>query len=205
MLDMWNILHYTNIKLIMFKKIISSFLSILILLTYSCNNTWAEDIDLQLEIQAGWVTIWSPAIVEFQDIPWSVEDETRDLTLTWAANAFWIEDLKSSSSWYSVDLQMWNFYKSSDPTVLFYWGALEVKINTWLYLFSWTHTWVVLESNVTSWFVSIGTAQTMLSRTVDISWQVGKFWFFPSFRIIVPGWQALWDYEGTLTYTLTQY
>lgn len=201
---MWNNLHYTyKVTNTMKKKFINILVTTMLMVTYSLPSAHGEDIDLQLEIEPGGITIWSPAVLEFWDIAWASWNEPREITLTWS-NFFYVEDLKSASSWYSVTLQMGDFFRTDNPNIKFRWQALSVKVGSWIELISWTATWVVVEPSIITTLTSLGTAKTILSRNVDIWWQVWKYKFYPTFLLIVPWWQSLWDYAWTLTYTLIE-
>ena len=163
-----------------------------------------EIVDVSLDLSAWQITIWSPATIEFPESSWSSTWEVKTITLSWS-EYFWVEDLKSSPTWFHVTIQMWELYLSTNTWKYIDWDAIEAKIATWIVVIEWSAQWVVIPSWAQSSFTSIWTNPlTIMQRESDIWWVVWKFWVYPTLKLNIPAYQTLWNYEWVLTYTLLE-
>ncbi len=136
---------------------------------------------------------------------------TEWIAITWAY--FWVNDQKSSNTWYYITLAVWEFEST--------WSSLSLSNeNVKISISKWTWAISVLsqqsiddhappelivpaqynESQFTS-------PITLLSRTwatTPIEWIKWVYWVQPIFKILIPSYQALWTYTSVITMDLIE-
>lgn len=183
----------------------------------------STETTINLQLFWGSVTIWAPQTIEFGTgtVSSSITHKLLDMS-TWNTawvgwvswvdySYFWVEDLLSSSSGYSTDLKISDLadgsrtIASGQVSLTLTWWNSPVTLLDGLTSTSAVPPEVVL-IDAPAW-TTMDNAISAITRTwatTPHSWIIWKYWFRPSFDITIPKYQALWNYQATITYTLTE-
>lgn len=172
--------------------------------TMMMQTTHAANTTLQFQINNWVVTYgWPTALTFSSALNVSFSAQTINQDFTWAANYFWVQDLKWVDSWYNTTLQLsWNLVASgnsiswSNVSFLAVWSIVTLSGST--------NPRVVLDS-ATSAYQTLNTSRNYIKRNASAnSWAIWYYWAFINLKIDVPAWQPAGAYAGTLVYTLIE-
>lgn len=188
------------------------------------STTGTATTAVDLEIKAWAVTIWAPTTINLGTWTVSSSVQTKVITmssgncawdgtwLTWEDfSYFWVEDLKSSWTWYTTTLESADLV---DGERIITADNIAVSTTEWTWAIT-TLNWLNGLSStrpdeiLLTWndLQPMDSAQWMIWRilpTTPDAWIVWKYGFRPTFTITIPKYQDVWTYTAALTYTLTE-
>lgn len=175
---------------------------LIIALLASVATFWQMKTEVTLRLEGWAIELWAPESISFPDVVASNVPQEVGYALT-DDNYFWIEDLKSTLSWYHTTLQIKEF-KLPDNSSELVWVKMRL-VSTWL-----TVLGGVLQSglDLASWrdvYSDFSSPVTLFGRYQDTDWIVWKYWVQPEFKLEVPPYQKIWDYEAIMVYTLIEH
>lgn len=184
---------------------ISSIVSLAVLAsTMMMQTTHAASTTLQFQINNWLITYGWPTSLTFSSaLNVSFWAQTINQDFTWAANYFWVQDLKGIDSWYNTTLQLsWNL--SSSGNIISGSNVSFVAVWTISVLSGTTNPRVVLDA-ATAWYQALNASRNYIKRNnAANSWVIGYYGSLINLKIDVPAWQPAGAYVGTLVYTLIE-
>ena len=206
------------------KKYIKKSLAIitcLILIFSTAYNVYADTgstVDVSIDINWVWVSIFAPGTLDFGSWTISSSESSLEIDLvTYSSGSlyFAVEDLKWAASWYIVSFKV-------NDNITTSWGLSTIPAANMRVTMNWGNSIItVLDSNEWTWWtvpneVIIPDALNIdlepLNETVNIiqrteptspvPWVVWKYWVQPKFTMIIPWYQAVWNYSVVLTMDL---
>jgi hypothetical protein len=179
--------------------IITVFVLINISSTFSASDKWY----VSLRVNPMHVTIWSSWDISLPTI--SPSFDTGEIQATFSPNSFWLDDRKTSNSWYittiqSSDLVFNNWTEdiriSSNNVFLKTSSAVSV-------IYGLPNPRVTFGSSINNVRWNIWTPVVYFKRDLaENFWIIWRYWDTPSIKIIIPPAQAPWTYIWTIYYTL---
>ena len=154
-----------------------------------------------LTISGGNVTIWSTGYFDFGAFTVQANPQTIDKQFTGTEETFFVEDLAGVDSGYYTTLSVTALtgINGSIPAANVF--ARTDTLSTTL-ITGTTNTGVVIASGFTT-YQSLATPITFIKRDPAANGgRTGKYGTRPRLRVIIPAYQAVGAYQGTLTYTL---
>lgn len=164
---------------------------------------WTWQVMTNIKILAWQVDIGAPSSLTFPSMT------VRSYVQTWTIASdenFWIEDLKSSPTWYQTSLMIWNLTADNSKTI----SSEKLSVTAWtISTMSWsTNANTILNSSnwISSSYIWFSSPQAFIERTTDTGydWVVWTYWSKPTIQIIVPAYQSIWLYTWRITYDLSE-
>lgn len=184
---------------------IGSIVSLAILAwTMMMQTTSAANTTVQFTINNGVVTYWAPASLTFStalNVSFGAQSINQDFT--WAANYFWVQDLKGVDSGYVSTVQLsWNLVSSGN---VISWSNVSFLALSWINLLSGTANPRVVLDAATTWYQALNTSRTFIKRNLAAnSWVIGYYGANINLKVDVPSGQPAGAYTTTLVYTLIE-
>ena len=164
--------------------------------------TWARNISI---IMTWFVKEFAPTSLPFPAIGASLSAQTLDYIFSWAWQRFTIQDTKWADTWYTTTLQM-------SGNLVAPGGYTIANTNIWIigtpavFLVSGVANTNVQPTTASSTpFRPLSSAQSLIRRNNGPNFV--RRWTYGvnvPLRINVPAAQPVWNYQGTLVYTLIE-
>ena len=151
----------------------------------------------------GWTTsVFTPTSINFGELEVSSSEQEKNIELE-APNYFGIEDLKWQW-WYYTTLQIWEL-SDGDKTL----EVTEAKVRianlevhtiagqegSNISVPAWVSDFILFDSE---------NPANILERAVTTNGKIGKYWVLPHMKLTIAPYQQVWDYEGTITFTIIE-
>lgn len=115
---------------------------------------------------------------------------------------FWVDDLRGDNDGYYTTVQMsgdlvWS--GSSIPA-----ANVSIRADGGITTIGWSaNANVVVDSTVAGWYQTLDSAITLIKRDAGANfWLVGRYGTTPELQLLIPAYQSVGNYTGTLVYTL---
>lgn len=160
-----------------------------------------ENVTVNVQILPGDVCIGTTGAFNFGSYTVSSSSQVRTGAFT---SELWVEDLKWSNTGYYTTVQMsGNMTGPGSATI----GSGNVSFrvpSTGVTLMAWsTNTGVVLSGSTLTTFTALNSPITFLQRKNGANFGlIGKYGKIPELQILIPAYQSVGTYTGTLVYTL---
>jgi len=166
----------------------------------------ASNAIVQVTINSGIVSIGSNGTLNVWSI--TTTNATGSLSGQYAANSFWVQDLKWWTGGYTTTVQ-------STALTWLVQGVVQTIAATNIYMKAWgaptllswyANTNIIISAGITSGsYTSISSAQTYISKnTTGLTGSIySTYADAPWIKIDVPPFQTATAYQATLTFTLT--
>lgn len=171
-----------------------------------CLNTWTNcntTTQVQVKILPGTVCIWSTGAFDFGNYQVSSSAQTVSGAFT---SPFYVDDLKGADSGYYTTVQVNAALVgpggATIPNSNVYMKTAAIG-NPWITTLAGTpNTRVIIAAGMAS-FQSLDTPRQLINRNTAANfWVLGQYGVNPLMQLIIPAYQAVGTYTGTLTYTL---
>lgn len=119
------------------------------------------------------------------------------------ASPFWVEDLKGDNAGYYTTVQMSGSLAGSGSSTIPS-TSVSIRANEGITTIAWSSNVNVVVDSAVAWgYQSLNNPITLIKRTNATNyWLVGKYGTTPSLQLVIPAYQAVGSYTGTLLYTL---
>lgn len=154
-----------------------------------------------LTISWGTVTIGSTWSFDFWSFTVQATPQNVDKQFTGSSQAFFVEDLAGVNSGYYSTLSVTALTGTNGSIAA---ANVYAKVDTLAttLITGTSNTWVVVANGLTG-YTSLATPVTFIKRDAGSNLgRTGKYGTRPWLRVVVPAYQAVGNYQGTLTYTL---
>jgi hypothetical protein len=119
---------------------------------------------------------------------------------------FWVDDLKGTDEGYYTTAQMSGALQWPGTNTI---AATNVSMktsaigNAGITTIAWSpNTNVVIDAGMSS-YQTLETPKTLIKRVAGPNfWLIGQYWVTPQMQLMIPAYQAIGNYTGTLVYTL---
>ena len=163
-------------------------------------DSWQTTTTLSI---TGWTTsVFTPTSINFGELEVSSSEQEKNIELE-APNYFGIEDLKWQW-WYYTTLQIWEL-SDGDKTL----EVTEAKVRianlevhtiagqegSNISVPAWVSDFILFDSE---------NPANILERAVTTNGKIGKYWVLPHMKLTIAAYQQVWDYEGTITFTIIE-
>ena len=162
----------------------------------TCNTNTTVTVN----ITPGDVCIGNEGNFHFGNFTISSSSQTVNGTF---ANPFWVDDLKGDNGWYYTTVQMsgnlaWSG-SSSIPA-----ANVSMRANGGITTMAGsTNANVVVDSAVAGAYQTLNNPVTLIKRDAWANFGlVGQYGTTPQMQLVIPAYQAVGNYTGTLVYTL---
>lgn len=172
--------------------------------TMMMQTTHAANTTIQFQINNWVITYgWPTALTFTAALNVSFGSQTINQDFTWAANYFWVQDMKGIDSWYNTTLQLswnlvssWNIISGSNVSFLAVWGITTL---------SWVANPRVVLDAATAWYQALNVSRNYIKRNnAANSWVIGYYGSLINLKVDVPAWQPAGAYTTVLVYTLIE-
>ena len=160
--------------------------------------------NLWLLITGDSVTVGSPANVTFDDVHVQSTTQNADVTLSGTGNYFYVDDMLGADEGYNTTLQMSNLTAAGGGSIPLENIGLHIPLGAPTVIEGSENSRVTYDTALNNdWNFFSDTPYSFIYRQNALNdGLLGRYGLLPYFRIVVPGFQHLGVYTGTLTYTL---
>lgn len=183
----------------LFKKSIFAALAAVFAVSFVSNTNAQETTDVTLDVLAGNITIGSVGTFDFGDFSVPTSDFTTGADFS---DYFFVEDFKGADAGYITTVQVTNL--SGTQAGNFIPAAnVEFRGNTLELMTGAANPRVEIANTLSTTFAALDTPITYIQRTNQANFgTIGKYGSVPTLQVTIPAYQAVDQYQGTLTYTL---
>lgn len=162
--------------------------------------TAQEVTEVQISITSGNINIFSTGTFNFGQYTVSSSNQTVTGAFT---DYFSVEDLKGAFSGYYTSVQMdGNLTTVGGASIASTGIAMSVTTTGVTLIAGTVNPRVVVANSMISW-QSLDTPRTLILRDPAANfWVVGHYGTLPQMQVLIPAFQSVGVYTGTLTYTL---
>lgn len=161
--------------------------------------------DVYLTLTGGNITIGATGSVNMGTLTVSSSSTTVDRQFTAAGDEyFWVEDLLGADAGYYTTIQATDLVHQTNASLLIPAANVSLKVDplTVTTMAGSTNAGVTLPAGLVN-YTSLGTAVTFVERAAGANFGVvGKYGILPWVEILIPAFQAVGTYQGTLVFTL---
>ena len=151
-------------------------------------------------IKPGDICIGSEGAFNFGNYNVSTSSQTVNGTF---ATPFWVEDLKGADAWYYTTVQMSGNLQGSGTNSIAS-SNISMRANGGITTMAGTaNTSVVVNSAVAGAYQPLNNPVTLIKRDNAVNYgRIGRYGTTPSLQLVIPAYQSVGTYTGTLVYTL---
>lgn len=200
------------------KPMMRAFFALILMLglisSYTYAGTWCvgsgascfTTTSVQINILPGNMCIGSTGTFSFGSFAVSSIAQTVSGAFVWSGGYFYVDDLRGADVWYYTTVQL-SADLTGPGTSKLSSGNVYVKTvaigSAWVTLIAGSaNTNVQIQSSMSA-FQSLNTARQLIIRNnAANNGTIGQYGVLPQMQLVIPAYQAVGAYTGTLTYTL---
>lgn len=166
-------------------------------------GTCSVTTQISVTLTGGNICIWSSGVFDFGTYTVSSLSQTVTGAFVWAQGYFFVDDQKGSSQGYYTTLQM-------SGNLVGTWGEFISGSNVYVQagspeLLAWIDNPRVYTHAGMSSYQNLGTARQFINRdTANNQGIIGKYGTLPQMQLVIPAYQGVGTYVGTMVFTLIE-